>query len=264
MIRFVRRRLVDCRALVTGASSGIGRALAIELARQGVDLVLLARREDRLEDVAKQISELQRRAILIAGDVTDAVVRRRALDAAREQLGGLDILVNNAGVAAHGRFADADPGRLRPIMEVNFFAPVELMREAIPLLRAGTRPIVVNIGSILGRRGSPHKSEYSASKFALHGFSEAVRPELARLGIDVLVVAAGPTETEHFDVLLEGTPELPWGDPPRMPADKVARSVVRAIERNRHEITTGWRGRLLLAANRLFPGIVDRIMARYG
>ena len=81
----------------------------------------------------------------------------------------------------------------------------------------------MNIGSILGRRGCPHKSEYSASKFALHGFSEAVRPELARLGIDVLVVAAGPTETEHFDTLLEDKGELPWGNPRRKPAAEVAR-----------------------------------------
>ena len=259
-----KRRLRDRRALVTGASSGIGRALAIELARQGVDLVLLARRDDRLAEVAREVAALGRRAVLVAGDVTDPAVRRRALDAARRELGGLDILVNNAGVAAHGRFVEADPGRIRPIFEVNFFAPVELMREAIPLLREGVQPIVVNVGSILGERGAPHKSEYSASKFALHGFSEAVRPELARLGIDILVVAVGPTETEHFDVLLEGTAELPWGDPPRQSADKVARSIVRAIERGRHKIATGWRGRLLVAANRFFPGIVERIMGRYG
>jgi short-subunit dehydrogenase len=259
-----KRRLTDRRALVTGASSGIGRALAIELARRGVDLVLLARREDRLAEVARQISQLGRRAICIAGNVTDATVRQRALAAAREQLGGLDILINNAGVAAHGRFAEADPGRVRPIMEVNFFAPVEFIREAIPIMRNGVQPIVVNVGSILGRRGSPHKSEYSASKFAIHGFSEAVRPELARLGIDVLVVAVGPTETEHFDVLLEGTPKLPWGDPPRQPADDVARAIVRGIEHGRHEIVTGWRGRALLLLNRLAPRLVDRIMSRYG
>ena len=160
----------------------------------------------------QQIAQLGRRAVCVAGDVTDPAARQRALDAARDELGGLDILINNAGVAAHGRFADADPGRLRPIMEVNFFAPVEFIREALPLLRDGRQPIVVNIGSILGHRGCPHKSEYSASKFALHGFSEAVRPELARLGIDVLVVAPGPTESEHFDTLLEDKGELPWGE----------------------------------------------------
>jgi len=259
-----KRRLIDRRALVTGASSGIGRALSIELAKRGVDLVLVARREDRLQEVATQISQLGRRAVCVAGDVTDAALRTRALEAARSELGGLDILVNNAGVAAHGRFADADPGRIRPIMEVNFFAPVEFIREAIPILREGTQPIIVNIGSILGRRGSPHKSEYSASKFAIHGFSEAVRPELGRLGIDVLVVAAGPTETEHFDVLLEGSKKLPWGDPPRQEPADVAKAIVRGIEHNRHEIVTGWRGKALLLLNRLAPRLLDRFMSRYG
>jgi len=259
-----RRQLTHLRALITGASSGIGRALALELARRGVDLVLLARREDRLAAVAQEVVALGRRAIGIAGDVTDATARTRALSAARDQLGGLDILINNAGVAAHGRFVDSDPNRVRPIMEVNFFAPVALTREAIPLLRAGHQPLVVNIGSILGRRGAPHKSEYSASKFALHGFSEAVRPELARLGIDVLVVAVGPTETEHFDVLLEGTAELPWGNPPRQSAAAVARQIVRAIETNRREAVTGWRGWFWLLLNRLSPRLVDWIMARFG
>ena len=258
------RYLTDRRALVTGGSSGIGRALAIELARRGVDVVLLARREERLTEVAQQIAQLGRRAIPVVGDVTDPAARRRALDAAQQELGGLDILVNNAGIAAHGRFAEADPGRLRPIMEVNFFAPVELIRESLPLLRAGRQPIVVNVGSILGERGCPHKSEYSASKFALHGFSEAVRPELAVLGIDVLVVAAGPTETEHFDVLIEDKGDLPWGNPRRKPAAEVARSIVRAIERNKHEVITSWRGWLWVLLNRLWPRLADRIMARYG
>jgi short-subunit dehydrogenase len=258
------RSLSNRRALVTGASSGIGRALAIELARHGADSVLLARRQERLDEVACQVSAAGRRAIIVTGDVSDARARRRALDAARSELGGLDILVNNAGVAAHGRFAESDAGRLRPIMEVNFFAPVELIRQSLPLLRAGTQPIIVNVGSILGERGCPHKSEYSASKFALHGFSEAVRPEFARLGIDVLVVAVGPTETEHFEHLIEDRGELPWGNPRRMPADKVAREIVRAMERGRHELVTSWRGRCLLRLNRLSPRLLDWIMARYG
>ncbi|HJQ78540.1 MAG TPA: SDR family NAD(P)-dependent oxidoreductase [Lacipirellulaceae bacterium] len=258
------RQLTDRRALITGASSGIGRALAIELARRGVDSVLLARREDRLGEVAQQVNSIGRRAVAVAGDVTNPAARRRAVDAARNGLGGLDILVNNAGIAAHGRFAEADPGRLRPIMEVNFFAPVELIREALPLLREARQPIVVNIGSILGERGCPHKSEYSASKFALHGFSEAVRPELLSLGIDLLVAAAGPTETEHFDTLIEDKGELPWGNPRRKPAEEVARLIVRAIERGKNEVVTSWRGWFWLLLNRLTPRIVDRIMSRYG
>jgi short-subunit dehydrogenase len=259
-----QRRLTGQRAIVTGASSGIGRALAVELGRHGVQLVLLARREDRLAEVAQQIAQFGCRVVAVTGDVTDPVTRRRAIDAANHELGGLDILVNNAGIAAHGRFAESDPERLRPIMEVNFFAPVELIRDALPLLRAGRQPIVVNIGSILGRRGCPHKSEYSASKFALQGFSEAIRPELAGLGIDMLVVVAGPTETEHFDTLIEDKGELPWGNPRRKPAALVAGAIVRAMERGNHEVITSRRGRLWLLLNRLAPRVVDRIMAKYG
>src|SRR5262245_41068607 len=120
-----KRQLTDRRALVTGASSGIGRALAVELARNGVDVVLVARREDRLAEVVREIESLGRRAVAVAGDISNDEVRHRAIETARREFGGLDILVNNAGVAAHGRFAEADPNRIRPIFEVNFFAPVE-------------------------------------------------------------------------------------------------------------------------------------------
>ena len=259
-----RRRLQDQRALVTGASGGIGRAIAIELARAGVDQVLVARREDKLAAVADEVRQLGRRAEIVVGDVTDANTRHRALEVARERLGGLDILVNNAGVSAHGRFADADPGRLRPIMETNFFAPVELIREALPLLKAAPQPIVVNIGSVLGQRGCPHKSEYAASKFALRGFSESLRAELVPLGIDVLMVTAGPTDTEFFQHLLEEHGELPWGEGQPVSPERVARATIRAMERGRHEIIPSWRGWFLSIANRLFPRLVDRAMARYG
>ena len=260
------RQLTDRRALVTGASSGIGRALAIELARRGVDLVL-CRPPRRSAGRSRRGSrrKLGRRAVCVVGDVTDPAARRRALDAARDELGGLDILINNAGVAAHGRFAEADPGRLRPIMEVNFFAPVEFIREALPLLREGQQPIVVNIGSILGERGCPHKSEYSASKFALHGFSEAVRPELARLGIDVLVVAAGPTESEHFDHAARRPRRTALGRtragcrPTRLPAKSSGRSSAAGTKSSpAGEAGCG------CCSTALAPRLVDRIMSRYG
>jgi short-subunit dehydrogenase len=167
-------------------------------------------------------------------------------------------------VAAHGRFAEARPERVRPIFEVNFFAPVELMRGALPLLRQGRQPIIVNIGSILGERASPHKSEYSASKFALHGFSEALRAEVAKDGISVLVVAAGPTETEHFEHLVEDLGELPWGEPKRTSAKVVAERIVQGIEQDRHKIVPGRRAWWWLVLNRLAPRLVDRIMERYG
>ncbi len=258
------RSLTGRRALVTGASSGIGRTIAVQLAERGCDLVLVARREERLLAAADEIRRLGCRVVCVVGDITDEGVRAQAIEAARDELGGLDILVNNAGVAAHGRFAESSQARARPLMELNYFAPLELIRIAVPVLQNGTQPIIVNIGSILGERASPHKSEYSASKHALHGFSEAIRPEFARIGIDILLVVTGPTETEHFDVLLEDKGALPWGDPPRQSAEAVARQIVGAIERGRGRIVTGWRSRVWLLFDRLVPSLVDRLLRRFG
>ncbi len=149
-------------------------------------------------------------------------------------------------------------------MEVNFFAPVEFIRDALPLLREGTHPLVVNIGSILGDAAARIKSEYSASKFAIHGFSEAMRPEFAKLGIDVLVVAAGPTESEHFDMLLEGDKACLGatrrGSLRRMSPEQSFAELSMAGTRS----SRAGAAACSLLLNRLTPRLVDRIMARFG
>lgn len=259
-----RRSLQNARALVTGASSGIGRALALELARSGVDLVLVARREAKLIELAAEIERLGRRAIRVVGDITLPETRDAALSAAREELGGLDLLINNAGVSAHGRFQTATPERLRAIMETNFFAAAELIRQSLPLLEQGRQPMVVNIGSILGHRGIPYNSEYCASKFALQGLSEALRAEFKPLGIDLLVVSPGTTDTEFFEHLIDKQGEMPWAQQKGVSAEVVARRTVRAIAAGKQEIIPSLRGWGLVLLNRLFPRTVDRMMARYG
>ena len=122
----------------------------------------------------------------------------------------------------------------------------------------------MNIGSILGHRGLPLNSEYSASKFALRGWSEALRAELAGEGVDVLLVSPGTIETEFFDHLVAKRADLPWGKAKGIPAAAVAEQTVRALERGGREIFPNWRGRALVLANRLAPGMVDRVMARLG
>ena len=257
-----RRTLEGRRILVTGSSSGIGRELALALARRRARVLLAARRADVLGEVAAECGRVGAVADYLAGDVTDAAYREALLQRADDVWGGLDVLVNNAGVSAHGRFADGDEATLRRIMEVNFFAAAELARRALPKLRQGVQPAIVNIGSILGHRAVPLNSEYAASKFALRGWSEALRAELAGEGIDVLLVSPGTTETEFFEHLLAKHDELPWGKAKGIPAAVVAEQTVRALERGRREIFPNWRGRALVVANRLFPGIVDRAMMR--
>lgn len=257
-----RREIASSRGIVTGASSGIGRAIATELARQGADLVITARRQERLETLAAEIRALGRRAEIVAGDLTQVQVRQAVLDRAESQLGGLDILVNNAGVAALGRFEDARPDRLRQIFEVNFFSLVELTRAALPLLRLGSKPIAVNIGSILGHVAIPHLSEYCAAKFAVRGFSEALRAELHGHGVDLLLVSPATVETEIWERMLQQTAATAWRSPRGQSPAAVAVATVRAICRGRREVLPGWEAKAFHWLHRLCPSLVAWALER--
>jgi short-subunit dehydrogenase len=225
-------------------------------------LVLSARRRERLEELATEIRALGRRAETVVGDVTDAFVRQALLDCAQEKFGGLDILVNNAGVAALGRFEDANPDRLRQIFEVNFFSLVELTRAALPLLKRGRRPLVVNVGSILGHVAIPHLSEYCAAKFAVRGFSEALRAELHGSGVGVLVVSPATVETEIWERMLEETAPTAWRAPRGLTPEAVAAATVRAIRRGRREVLPGFEAKAFNIVNRLCPAIVAWVLER--
>ncbi|MGL4514697.1 MAG: SDR family NAD(P)-dependent oxidoreductase [Lacipirellulaceae bacterium] len=252
------------RALVTGASSGIGRELAIRLAERGARVALLARNVEGLAETGRLVREAKRDPLVLPGDATSAADRQRALDAIVAAWGGLDLLVNNAGVSAHGRFHESRPERLRTIFEVNLFTAAELTREATPLLGNGQRPCVAFVGSILGWRGAPHNAEYCASKFALRGFAEAIRPELARLGVHVLHASPGTVATGFFDHLVEKRGELPWGRRRGVTPRFVAERIVRGIERRANEVTIGWQAEWFVRATRWAPWLVDRMMKRYG
>ena len=236
------------RAIVTGASSGIGRAIARELARQGGKVVCMARREDRLQSLAKEI-EMPRRY---------RVYGRRRRDRSR-QCGkrGIEAAAVAFRRARHpgqqrrrrrDRAVRVEPirERVRRIMEVNFFALVEMTRLALPLLKQGRRPIIVNVSSILGRRGVPHNSEYAASKFAVQGFSESIRAEFAAPAASTCSWSAParprPSSSTRC-IESKGGPK--WPEHKAVTADVVARATVRAIRRGSHEITPYLWGKVL-------------------
>jgi len=256
-----RRSIAGLRVIVTGASSGIGRALVLELIRSGAKVVAFARRAERLEELNAAVGD-SRYLRCLAGDVTQREDRAAALELAQREFGGLDALVNNAGMGGLGRFDQADEARLRQIMEVNLFAPAELIREALPALGAGTKPIIVNVGSVLGHRAVPEKSEYCASKFAMHGLSDALRTELAASGIDVLLVSPSTTVSEFFDVAA-GASSRPQGRFGAMSAEAVARQMVAAMRSGRREIILSFSGKLLVWIDRLCPPLADWIVARW-
>ena len=259
------REIKGMRVLVTGASSGIGRALAVELIRQKACCVVLARGEERLGEVVEacQSVDLEARVEVIVGDVTDVTVRKAAIEKSVISFGGLDAVINNAGVGSFGRFADANPERLRHIMEVNFFAAVHLIHEALPALRQGKNPIVVNVGSILGHRGIPRMYEYCSSKFALQGFSQSLRVELQAEGIDLLMVSPGTTETPFYDNVVHGRGNVPWNKGKGTPVEKVAQKTVAAMQQGRREIVPNFLGQWLIRANRHVPRLVDWYLQRF-
>jgi short-subunit dehydrogenase len=257
-----RRAISGLRTIVTGATSGIGRALVIELIRRGAKIVAMGRRGDRLQSLATELAAPNGYRYVV-GDVTRREDRALAIATAVREFGGLDALINNAGIGALGRFDAADEPRLRQIMEVNFFAPAEFIREALPILKDGHRPIIVNIGSVLGHRAVPEKSEYCASKFALHGLSDALRAELASLGIDVLLISPSTTASEFFAVAA-GQSTQPQSRFGATPAETVAHRTVAAIAAGRHEIILSAGGNFLVWLDRLCPPLADWLVAHWG
>ncbi len=259
-----RRSIAGSRIIITGASSGIGRELAMVLAAHQCRLAIFARRVDRLNELAARIQEAGGTPLVVGGDITSAADRERLIEETVKTFGGIDILINNAGIGAIGEFASASAERLQKVLDVNFIAAAELTRLAIPHLRSGQKPVIVNISSVLGHRAVPMKSEYCASKFALHGWSDSIRAELAHQGIDVLLVSPSTTDSEFFDNVIENT----TGTYKKLSAAKsprhVALATVKAIERGKHEIIPSASGCAFVLLDRLFPRLANFIMARFG
>src|SRR5206468_9305243 len=172
---------------------------------------------------------------IVQADITKGQDRQHMVETAEKVFGGLDILVNNAGIGATGHFADCAPERLRQIMEVNFFGLTETTRVFLPMLKKGNKPAIVNISSIAGKRGIPARSEYSASKFAVQGFSDALRAEVAKDGIDVIVVCPGLTQTNFSKNMLEQKARMQLDHMRGMTAEEAARATLKALAKGRDE-----------------------------
>jgi len=230
--------------LLTGASSGIGRATAFELAARGHRLVLAARRADDLCALARELDPSGSRVIAVPTDVTDEAGRRALVQAAREHFGEVDVLVNNAGVTIERGWWWDDPDPLR-VLRVNLEAPIELTRLVLPEMRARGGGHIVNIGSVAGR--VPFNGMYSASKFGLRGFSRALRRELLGTGVHVSLLAPGFVRSE-----MTRSARFPMPGP-----EVVAHAVADVLERPRREVIVPRVYRLLVWLDALAPGLMD-------
>jgi short-subunit dehydrogenase len=256
------RDLHGKRAILTGASGGIGRATAATLVKAGVRLVLASRNIATLNQLADELAKMGGDVVAIPTDITKPEDRQRLVEGAVEKFGGLDLLINNAGVGSWGHFSTSTPDIMRMVMEVNFFGPIELTRLAIPHLVNGRQPAVVNVTSMCGRKGMPAWPEYSASKFALVGMSEAWRGEFARFDVDVITIVPGMTNSgfQNHWLRTEGKASLKFDE--GMKSEEVADGIIDAIKGNRTEVILGREARRLLRFNRYFPRLTNWLIAR--
>ena len=263
----MRRSLEGRSILLTGASRGIGRRVALRLAALGARVLVTARSGQELDALVAEIRAAGGTAEAHAVDLTDPAQREQLVRTTVETLGGLDVLINCAGVASFGEFASSTPDVLRHLMEINFFVPVELIRLCQPHLAEsailGRQPAVVNVASICGRLGIPSFPEHCASKHALVGLTEAIRAEFARYDIDILLVLPGLVKTDDTNRHLlrnEGRIELDY-DKAETP-DNVADGVVKSLLRNTRERATGWIGWWAWFGRRTWPRGIRRLMRK--
>jgi len=198
------------------------------------------------------------------GDISDAGLQQTLITTCVDSFGGIDCVINNAGIGAIGRFDQADSERLRKVFDVNFFAVAELTRQCLPHLEQGNDSLIVNVGSVLGHRAAPLKSEYSASKFALHGFTDALRAELWSSSIDVLLASPSTINSPFFDACIDNDGGSNGKARSAMTPEYVAGKIIQAMVKRKHEIIIPFSGKLLVWLDRMIPSIANRLVARFG
>jgi short-subunit dehydrogenase len=248
--------------IITGASAGIGKALALKLASQGAKLAIAARRAERLEQVAVESRQRGGEALVVPTDVSDEAQCKTLVQKTVSEYGRLDMLINNAGLAVLSLFADyPDLGLFRHTMDVNFYGAVNCTYYALPYLKQAKGRIVA-ISSMGGKAAIPYNAPYCASKYALHGFYDALRMEVSRSGVSATVICPWWVVTEFHEAQMDknGVPYGPGGravySRRMMSADRCAEITLRAAHKRRREILMG-PGILTVWLKLLSPRLLD-------
>ncbi len=246
--------------IVTGASSGIGRATAVEFARNGSRVVIAARSTDRLAQLEQEISAMGAEVLSCTTDVSRQDDCRNLIEKTIERFGTIDILVNNAGISMRALFDDVDIAVLKRLMDVNFWGTVYCTKYALPYI-VQNRGSIVGVSSTAGFHGLPGRTGYSASKFAIHGFLETIRIENLKQRLHVMIIAPGFTASEvrKHALLADGTEQ---GTSPRkevnmMPPEHVARWILKGIRKKKRNKIMTWEGRITALLQRIIPAAVD-------
>lgn len=250
----------DKVVVVTGASSGIGKAIAIEFAKNGSRVVLAARSEDKLTTLMKELLNNGMDAFAVVTDVSKEADCKNLIEKTIEHYGTINILVNNAGISMRALFVDVNLSVLHRLMDVNFWGTVYCTKYALPYL-ISNKGSLVGVSSVAGFHGLPGRTGYSASKFAIHGFLETIRIENLKKGLHVMVIAPGFTATEirKRALIFNGTEQ---GESPRREdnlksPEYVAQWVLKGIRKKKRNKLLTLDGKLTALFQRILPGFVD-------
>ncbi len=253
----------DKVVIITGASSGIGKALAYELASRGASVVLAARSKDKLEELVKELESINARALAVPTDVSIEQDCTNLIQATTDKFGKIDVLINNAGISMRALFKETDLNVIRKLMNINFWGTVFCTRYALPYLLK-SRGSVVGVSSIAGFKGLPGRTGYSASKFAMQGFLETLRIENLRTGLHVMIACPGFTASNIRKTALaaDGSQQ---GDSPRdegnmMSAEEVARRIVNGINARKKILIMTSQGKMTVLLNKFFPFFMDKMV----
>ena len=227
------------KALITGASSGIGEATAEAMVAEGATVALGARRKDRLDELAARLSESGGTAVAIEADISDEAQAKNLVETAHAELGGLDCLVNNAGVMLLGPLQGADPSEWRRMIDVNLLGLLYCTHYALPLMRDGGGGDVVNVASVAGRIASLGSGVYNMTKWGVVGYSESLRQEGAFIGVRVTCVEPGFVDTElqghnKNPIVVEEIEKLMKKTPKVLEATDIANAIVYAASQPEH------------------------------
>ena len=258
---FMQKKVV----VITGASSGIGRALAMKYAKEGFNLVLAARRIERLEELKEKLTNVE--VLAVKTDVTSQEDCKKLIEKAIEKFGTIHILINNAGISMRASIEDVELSVLKKLMDVNYWGTVYCTKFALPYILK-ERGSIVGVISTGGYIGLPGRTGYSASKFAVRGFLDTVRIEYLRAGLHVLVAAPGFTASEIRKTALtkngKQQGETPRNESKMMSAERCANIMYRAIKnRRRKMIISFWDGKFVVLIHKLWAWLIDQVIYQF-
>lgn len=249
--------------IITGGSSGIGKALALACARRGAKVVITGRNEERLHAVGQELDALNAPNLVLKLDVAVETDNQQLVDETLKTFGSIDVLINNAGISMRALFEEIQLDVFRKVMDINFYGTLYATKYCLPhiLKSKGT---IVGVSSINGYRGTPARSAYTASKYAMNGFFEALRTEVMHRGVHVLVVCPGFTGTNIRNAALtaDGSQqgESPRDEGKMMTADEVAEATLKAMRRKKRDLVLTSQGKLAVFLNKWMPGRMDKIV----